>query len=146
MLYRLKDWLVLAGIVVGCACASLDVRTDFDFGVEIMPYRQTLTEGETVELRFSITPDEEGNMYDSARYRVRYFPVEGEGYLRIGQDTAMRPNDLYPLPGREIRMYYTPLWGKAENTHQLDLTFEDDRAHRHGVSVTFNTQKDEDDM
>lgn len=145
MLYKMRDWMVFCGILAVVACASIDIRTDFDFGVTHLPYRQTLEEGETVEIRFSITADEEGHMYDSATYRVRYFPTEGEGYLRIGSDTAMRPNDLYILPGREFSMYYTPLWGKAANTHQLDLTFEDDRAHLHDISLTFNTKEEEDE-
>ena len=54
-------WIALFAIVISLTSCSddLDVQQSYPFTVEVMPYGDKITKGETVELRFEIKP--EGN-------------------------------------------------------------------------------------
>lgn len=137
-LRKKKTLSCLAALLMLGGCASIDVRQDFDFTVFTLPYAGTLSEGTPAEIRFEIRPGEAGSLSDSTRYYVRYFPSSGQGTLRVGQDTALRPNDPYRLTNRTFRMYYLPAWGTAETEHALDLTFFDSWRHEVPVTLQFN--------
>ncbi len=130
--------LLLAG------CASIDVKQDFDFTVQNLPYSTTLTEGRAAEVRFEILPGEDGHLCDCTRYYVRYFPTSGSGTLRVGQDTALVPNDPYRLPSLRFRMHYLPDWGTATAQHTLSLTFTDGRGHVQESTFRVNKPQEED--
>lgn len=142
---HIKPALLLSLLFCCAGCSSIDVRCAFDFGVETLPYRQTLEEGGIAEVYFEIVPGEAGCLHDSTRYSVRYFPSEGEGQLRLRGDSMMRPNVLYRLPGRQFVMTYMPDWGKAASTHTLELVFIDSYEHHQAVTLTFNQQHSESD-
>ena len=135
----------LVPLLILCGCASIDVKQDFDFTVQNLPYGNTLTEGVPAEVRFEIMPGEDLYLCDCTRYYVRYFPSAGSGTLRVGQDTALVPNDLYRLPNHRFRMYYLPDWGTASAQHTLLLTFMDNWGHTQETTLQFNVQEDEDD-
>lgn len=124
-------------------CTSIDVKQDFDFTVQNLPYNTTLTEGYAAEVRFEILSGEDGYLCDCTRYYVRYFPTAGGGALRVGQDTALVPNDPYRLPGLRFRMYYLPAWGTSTIQHTLSLTFTDNWGHTQETTLQFN-KKEED--
>ncbi|WP_290395126.1 TraQ conjugal transfer family protein, partial [uncultured Duncaniella sp.] len=54
-------WIALFAIVISLTSCSddLDVQQSYPFTVEVMPYGDKITKGQTVELRFEIKP--EGN-------------------------------------------------------------------------------------
>lgn len=118
-------------------CAAIEVKSDYDFAVEVLPYRTDLEPGEEVELVFSIQPGADGYLHDSTRYRVRYFPLAGSGELRLG-DTVLRPNEPCLLPGREGVLHYDP--GYEPGEHRLSLTFLDSWGHRQEVALDFQVQ------
>lgn len=130
--------LLLAG------CADIDVKQDFDFTVQNLPYSTTLTEGRAAEVRFEILPGEDGYLCDCTRYYVRYFPTSGSGALRVGQDTALVPNDPYRLPSLQFRMHYLPDWGTATAQHTLALTFMDNWGHTQETTLQFNKTEEDD--
>lgn len=142
-LRKKKTLSCLAALLMLGGCASIDVRQDFDFTVFTLPYSNTLSEGTPAEIRFEIGPGEAGSLSDSTRYYVRYFPAAGEGTLRVGQDTALRPNDPYRLTSRTFRMYYLPDWGTATARHTLSLTFLDNWGHTQETTLQFNVQEDD---
>lgn len=63
--------LVIAAVCSLTSCNDdLDVQQSYPFTVEVMPYGDKITKGQTVELRFEIVP--EGN-YANTLYTIRYF-------------------------------------------------------------------------
>ena len=85
---------------------DLDVQQSYPFTVEVMPYGDKITKGQTVELRFEIKP--EGN-YTNTLYTIRYFQYDGEGTLKLvdtGADQQRprfaRKQDLPPQLYRKI--------------------------------------------
>ena len=64
-------WAILFTLVLALTSCSddLDVQQSYPFMVEVMPYGDKITKGETVELRFEIKP--EGN-YANTLYTIRY--------------------------------------------------------------------------
>lgn len=75
-------WIALLAIVISLTSCSddLDVQQSYPFTVEVMPYADKITQGQTVELRFEIKP--EGN-YTNTLYTIRYFQYDGEGTLKL---------------------------------------------------------------
>lgn len=73
-------WLVVAAVLLALTSCSddLDLQQSYPFTVEVMPFGDKITKGETVELRFEIKP--EGN-YKNTLYTIRYFQYDGEGTL-----------------------------------------------------------------
>ena len=134
----------LVPLLLLCGCADIDVKQDFDFTVQNLPYSATLTEGHAAEVRFEILPGEDGYLCDCTRYYVRYFPTGGSGALRVGQDTALVPNDPYRLPDLRFRMYYLPDWGTATAQHTLSLTFMDNWGHTQETTLQFNKIEEDD--
>lgn len=65
-------WIALFAIVISMTSCSddLDVQQSYPFTVDVMPYADKITQGQTVELRFEIKP--EGN-YTNTLYTIRYF-------------------------------------------------------------------------
>lgn len=88
------------------ACNSnLDIQQAYEFDIQTMPVRKEIRQGETVEIRCSLI--EKGTFTDN-RYTIRFFQSEGYGELRLGKDSEIfLPNDRYPLPEKEFRLYYT---------------------------------------
>lgn len=86
------------------ACNSdLDVQQAYEFDVRTMPVRKEIKQGETVEIRCTLT--EKGKFADN-KYTIRFFQSEGYGDLRLGKDgEVFLPNDRYPLPDKEFRLY-----------------------------------------
>ncbi len=135
----------LVPLLILGGCAAIDVKQDFDFSVQNLPYSNILTEGHAAEVRFEILPGEDGYLCDCTRYYVRYFPTSGSGALRVGQDTALVPNDPYLLSGLRFRMHYLPDWGTATAQHTLSLTFMDSWGHTQETTLQFNKKEEDKD-
>lgn len=65
-------WAILFALVFSLASCDddIDVQQSYPFTVDVMPYPDKITNGETVELRMTIIP--EGN-YSNTLYTIRYF-------------------------------------------------------------------------
>jgi uncharacterized protein (DUF58 family) len=123
---------------LSCCDGELDVQTDFDFTVELLPVPSVVQPGEQVEMRFSVKSV--GGSYDSTRYYLRYFQHAGRGTLSSEEGVVFAPNDSYPLPKKVFRLYFSPLTGTQ---HQLALTFYDSFDHRHEVELTFGVEAED---
>jgi len=95
--------LLLAAIV--CACnSSLDVTTDYAFSLEVMPHPSRIVRGETAEIRMRIVAE---GSYSGNQFFIRYFQTDGRGELKLDDGRVLSPNDLYLLPNKVFRLYYT---------------------------------------
>lgn len=99
-------WIALFAIVFTMTSCSdeLDVQQSYPFMVEVMPYGDKITKGETVELRFQIKP--EGN-YANTLYTIRYFQYDGEGTLKLVDGPVLTNNDRVLLESKTFRLTYT---------------------------------------
>ena len=99
-------WIALFAIIISLTSCSddLDVQQSYPFTVEVMPYGDKITKGETVELRFEIKP--EGN-YANTLYTIRYFQYDGEGTLKLVDGPVLVNNDRVLLESKTFRLNYT---------------------------------------
>lgn len=91
-------------VLSSCTQDELEVQQNFPFEVTIMPVPKDIAKDETVEIRIKINPKA---TYSETQYFIRYFQFDGMGTLRYFEDPAYSPNDSYPLPQKEFRLYYT---------------------------------------
>lgn len=102
-------YLLLAALIssiplVSCDKDELEIQNNFPFEVKVMPVPNEVANGSTVEIRMTI--ERQGN-YSNTEYFIRYFQFEGQGSLQYYDDPPYLPNDLYPLPVEQFRLYYT---------------------------------------
>ena len=112
--------LVIAAVCSLTSCSDdLDVQQSYPFTVEVMPYADKITQGQTVELRFEIKP--EGN-YTNTLYTIRYFQYDGEGSLRLVDGPVLVNNDRVLLESKTFRLNYT---AKSSGEHRYLVVVED---------------------
>lgn len=114
-------WIALFAIVISMTSCSddLDVQQSYPFTVEVMPYADKITQGQTVELRFEIKP--EGN-YTNTLYTIRYFQYDGEGSLKLVDGPVLVNNDRVLLESKTFRLNYT---AKSADAHKFLMVVED---------------------
>lgn len=114
-------WIALFAIVIFLTSCSddLDVQQSYPFTVEVMPYGDKITKGETVELRFEIKP--EGN-YANTLYTIRYFQYDGEGTLKLADGPVLVNNDRVLLESKTFRLNYT---ANSSDAHKFLIVVED---------------------
>lgn len=112
--------LVIAAVCSLTSCSDdLDVQQSYPFTVEVMPYADKISKGQTVELRFEIKP--EGN-YANTLYTIRYFQYDGEGSLRLVDGPVLVNNDRVLLESKTFRLNYT---AKSADAHKFLVVVED---------------------
>ena len=114
-------WLVVAAVLLALTSCSddLDVQQSYPFTVEVMPFGDKITKGETVELRFEIKP--EGN-YKNTLYTIRYFQYDGEGTLKLVDGPVLVNNDRVLLESKTFRLNYT---ANSSDAHKFLVVVED---------------------
>ncbi len=114
-------WVALFAILVSLTSCSddLDVQQSYPFTVEVMPYGDKITQGQTAELRFEIVP--EGN-YANTLYTIRYFQYDGEGTLKLVDGAVLVNNDRVLLESKTFRLNYT---AKSADAHKFLVVVED---------------------
>ena len=114
-------WIALFAIVISMTSCSddLDVQQSYPFTVEVMPYGDKITKGETVELRFEIKP--EGN-YVNTLYTIRYFQYDGEGTLKLVDGPVLVNNDRVLLESKTFRLNYT---AHSSDAHKFLVVVQD---------------------
>ncbi|MBD5248392.1 MAG: DUF3872 domain-containing protein [Barnesiella sp.] len=98
---------------------DLDVQQSYPFTVEVMPFGDKITKGETVELRFEIKP--EGN-YKNTLYTIRYFQYDEEGTLKLVDGPVLVNNDRVLLESKTFRLNYT---ANSSDAHKFLVVVED---------------------
>ena len=112
--------LVVAAVCSLTSCSDdLDVQQSYPFTVEVMPFADKITAGQTVELRFEIIP--EGN-YANTLYTIRYFQYDGEGTLKLVDGPVLVNNDRVLLESKTFRLNYT---AKSADAHKFLVVVED---------------------
>jgi hypothetical protein len=121
------------------ACNSdLDVQQAYEFDVHTMPVRKEIKQGETVEIRCSLI--EKGTFTDN-RYTIRFFQTDGYGELRLSKDGEIfLPNDRYPLPEKEFRLYYT---SRTAESQAFEVVIADSFGNEKKLDFGFNAMKEE---
>ena len=112
--------LVIAAVCSLTSCSNdLDVQQSYPFMVEVMPFADKITAGQTIELRFEIVP--EGN-YANTLYTIRYFQYDGEGTLKLVDGPVLVNNDRVLLESKTFRLNYT---AKSADAHKFLVVIED---------------------
>lgn len=137
-----KLTLILAIFIDMAVCSScnneLDITQSFPFTVETMPVPKDVKQGETVEIRCTLTS--EGD-YSGSAYTIRYFQYDGEGILRMGMDgEPFVPNDRYPVEKGDFRLYYT---SRSSEQQSLEIVFEDNFGQSQVLELDFNNKRDD---
>lgn len=135
-------WVVGVLLIVGfhlSACNSeLDIQQAYEFDIRTMPVRKEIKQGETVEIRCSLI--EKGTFAEN-KYNFRFFQSEGYGELRLGKDgETFLPNDRYPLPEKEFRLYYT---SRSAESQTFEVVIADSFGNEKRLEFGFNTKKEE---
>ena len=114
-------WAILFTLILTLSSCSddLDVQQSYPFTVDVMPYGDKITKGQTVELRFEIKP--EGN-YTNTLYTIRYFQYDGEGTLKLVDGPVLVNNDRVLLESKIFRLNYT---AQSSEAHKFLIVVED---------------------
>lgn len=130
--------LLVAGFCLSACDSKLDIQQVYEFDVQTMPVRKEIKEGETIEIRGTLT--EKGKFSDN-RYNIRYFQSEGYGDLRLGKaGEVFLPNDRYPLPEKEFRLYYT---SRSNESQAFEVVIEDGFGNEKKLEFEFNAGKED---
>ena len=107
-------WFIVAAVLLALTSSSdeLDVQQSYPITVEVMPFEDKITKGETVELRFEIKPE---CNYKNALSTIRYFQYDGEGTLNLVDGPVLVNNDRVLLESKTLRLNYTANSSDARN-------------------------------
>ncbi|MCH5685536.1 DUF3872 domain-containing protein [Niabella sp. W65] len=120
-------------ILSSCKKKDLTIQQNFPFEVEVMPVPKGIKNKQKVEIRISIKS--EGN-YSGTKYFIRYFQYDGKGQLQYQDKKAYLPNDLYELPSKEFRLYYT---SQSTVSQSFDVWISDNFGNEKQLSFMFNS-------
>jgi hypothetical protein len=132
-LWSLIILLVIGLLVSSCSKKQLEIEQNFQFDVQVMPVPKAISNGETVEIRLTITPS--GN-YDETQYFLRFFQYDGTGELRYYQEEPYQPNDLYLLVRKQFRLYYT---STSTLSHSFDVWISDSFGNERQLNFEFKS-------
>ena len=135
-------WAILFTLVLALTSCSddLDVQQSYPFTVDVMPYGDKITKGETVEFRFEIKP--EGN-YANTLYTIRYFQYDGEGTLKLVDGPVLVNNDRVLLESKTFRLNYT---AKSSDAHKFLVVIQDNfNSTPWQQTFEFNSKDNDDD-
>ena len=127
---------ILTSSVTLVSCSKddeLEIRNDFPFEVQVMPVPKDVSNGQTVEIRIAIKRS--GN-YSDTQYFIRYFQFDGQGTLRYSNESAYLPNDLYPLPTEQFRLYYN---STSTVSQSFDVWISDSFGNEKKLNFQFNS-------
>lgn len=109
----------ISTILNSCQDNDLEIEQNFPFEVQVMPVPSKIKENETVEIRISL---ETASNFSETKYSIRYFQYEGGGKLQHYSDSPYYPNDAYPLPQKQFRLYYT---SESVESHKFSIWIKD---------------------
>jgi len=125
--------LMIAFNFTSCSKSEeLEIRHNFPFEVKVLPVPKEISNGQTVEIRFSI--ESIGN-YNDSKYYIRYFQFDGKGTLQYHDSAPYVPNDLYQLTEKQFRLYYT---SASSVTQSFEVWISDDFGNEKNLKFEFN--------
>jgi hypothetical protein len=98
-----------------------------------MPVPKEIANGNTMEIRITIQPT---GSYSSTQYYLRYFQFDGQGTLQYYDELPYLPNDLYQLPTKQFRLYYT---SKSTVSQSFEVWISDNLGNEKQLSFEFNS-------
>lgn len=119
--------------LLSCDTDEMEIQHDFPFEVKVMPVVTDIAKGGTAEIRISI--EREGS-YSGNQYFIRYFQFDGQGTLQYYDAPGYIPNDLYPLPLEQFRLYYT---SHSIVSQSFDVWISDNFGNEKQLSFQFNS-------
>jgi hypothetical protein len=125
--------LISSVLLLSCDKDELEIQNDFPFEVKAMPVPAAIANGNTVEIRLTIQPT--GN-YNNTQYFIRYFQFDGQGTLRYYNEPPYQPNDLYGIPERQFRLYYT---SNSTVSQSFEVWISDNFGNEKQLSFEFNS-------
>lgn len=120
-------------VFVSCNKNKLHINNNFPFEVNLMPVPDKVSDGQTIEIRLKIEPSAS---YSGTEYFIRYFQFDGVGTLRYYNDIPYIPNDLYPLPVKQFRLYYT---SSSKVSQTFDVWISDNFGNEKKLSFKFDS-------
>jgi len=111
--------LAALALLVGACDDTLEVFQAYSFDLVTMPVQESLRKGETAEIRCTLVRE---GKYKNAEFFIRMFQPDGEGELKMDNDTVFLPNDLYPLVKTTFRLYYT---SHCSDQQTIDVYIQD---------------------
>lgn len=125
--------LISSVTLMSCDKDELEIQNNFPFEVKVMPVPKEIANGGTVEIRMTI--QRQGN-YSNTEYFIRYFQFEGQGSLQYYDNPPYLPNDLYPLPVEQFRLYYT---SASSVSQSFEVWISDNFGNEKQLSFQFNS-------
>lgn len=125
--------MVAMFLLPSCDKNDLEIQKGFPFEVVVMPMADEIANGQTVEMRFEI---QRTDNYIDTQYFIRYFQYDGLGLLRYYHHHAYLPNNLYPLPAEQFRLYYT---SQSTVTQSLTIWISDNLGHEKQLNFELNS-------
>lgn len=132
---RINILLLLCSLFAMACRRELSVNDNFPFEVTSLPVPKEVSQGERIEIRFTLTPQKR---LDGQSYTVRYFQHKGKATVTLGSKELL-PNDRYGVPAGDFRVYVTP---GSSGSQVIELTFEDGRGHVQSFNYSFTVGKD----
>ena len=124
---------ILINSITSCSKDELEIQNDFPFEIKMMPVPKEIANGNTVEIRLTILST--GN-YSNTQYFIRYFQFDGQGTLKYYDAPPYLPNDLYQLPTKQFRLYYT---SHSTVSQSFDVWISDNFGNEKQLSFEFNS-------
>ncbi|GIQ60975.1 conjugal transfer protein [Flavobacterium collinsii] len=125
--------MLSTSLLWSCSEQNLDIKKDFPFEVSVMPIPQAIANGDTVEIRFAI---QRADKYSGTQYFIRYFQYDGQGLLRYANQHAFVPNNLYPIPAEQFRLYYT---SQSFVSHSFSVWISDTFGNERQINFQLNS-------
>ncbi len=122
----------ISTILNSCQDNDLEIEQNFPFEVQVMPVPSKIKENETVEIRISL---ETVTNFSETKYSIRYFQYEGSGKLQHYSDPPYLPNDEYPLPQKQFRLYYT---AESVESHKFSIWIKDSFGNEKKIDFEFD--------
>lgn len=132
-IFALLAILITSFSIFSCNTADeLEIQQNFPFEVNVMPVPKEIADGDTVEIRISI---ESTGSYEENKYYLRYFQFDGQGTLQYYDEPPYLPNDLYLIPKKQFRLYYT---STSKITQSFEVWISDDFGNEKNLKFQFN--------
>lgn len=133
-LYVLLALLTTSAALVSCSNDDdLEIQNDFPFEIKVMPVPKEISKEQIVEIRITI---QRKGKYEGTQYYLRYFQFDGKGILRYYNYAPYLPNDIYPLPAEQFRLYYT---SQSAVSQSFDVWISDNFGNEKQLTFDFNS-------
>ncbi|SFO36632.1 protein of unknown function [Paenimyroides ummariense] len=133
-IFGLLAILITSFSIFSCNTADeLEIQQNFPFELKVMPVPKEIADGDTVEIRISI---ESTGSYKENKYYLLYFQFDGQGTLQYYDEQPYLPNDIYFLPKKQFRLYYT---STSKITQSFIVWISDDFGNEKNLKFQFNS-------